>query len=64
MKTKLNTFLALGGILVTATLSSCTTNVTPAASTTGTATTSTTTQSNYPYSGTSTIEKKTTTTQY
>jgi hypothetical protein len=64
MKTKLNVFFASAGLLAAGTLTSCTTNVTPASPTTGTATTSTTTQQAYPYSGTSTTSRKTTTTQY
>ena len=63
MKNQLNALLALTGLFACATLSSCTTNVTPAPATTGTAT-STTTQSTYPYSGNSTTVKRTTTTQY
>ncbi len=64
MKTKLNVFFALVGMIATGALSSCTTNVTPASAPTTTGTATTTTTQSYPYAGTTTTQKRTTTTQY
>ncbi len=65
MKNTLNCFLVLTAFAACGTLSSCTTNVTPAApSTMGSATMTTTTQAGDPYVGTTTTQKRTTTTQY
>ncbi len=63
MKTKLNLFIAIAGTFAALALSSCTTNVNPTVPSTG-ATATTTTQQEYPYAGTSSTTRKTTTVQY
>lgn len=63
MKTSSKVLFALAGMFVAGAFSSCTTNVTTPETTTGISTTSTTTSREIPYSGSSTIQRKTTTTQ-